>query len=210
MTEYLPIGGTGAAKHVAPWYKSGSAFDERARAADCRRSARKFRLWSTALAGRWHCGANQWAWSYGGDVLRDYLTREVKYANRNIIAHSHGGQIVPYALAGAGLQIRRLVTVGTPIRPDMLEVWQAAAQNIGCHLHLYGTGWGSRMRVFGSAAFGVSFTRKHPTADASMAVAGGHSGILHAAPYLDQTSLIFRFLKTESLDAVLAALRGGF
>jgi hypothetical protein len=77
-------------------------------------------------------------WKTGGDNLYAYLEPPisniplVSVNERNLIAHSHGGQVVRFALA-AGLQINNLVTIGTPVRDDMRPIWEKALLNIKGH-----------------------------------------------------------------------------
>ncbi len=96
---------------------------------------RPFR-WSTNLAGLlpWR-GLRDW--EAGGDALA-YFLEPVPYADRNLIAHSHGGQPPAFA-AASGVKIRSLTTVGTPVRTDV--PWDAAEPNIGRHVHVYDETW---------------------------------------------------------------------
>lgn len=73
-------------------------------------------------------------WEAGGDAL-GYFLRDLPYQSRNIIAHSHGGQVALYC-AAAGMPIRTLTTVGTPVREDMFRVYQDARPHLGFHLHV--------------------------------------------------------------------------
>jgi len=135
------------------------------------RVGRTLRFWSTALSGTRFCGNNHLAWQFGGEQVNDYL--ETVDAPVLILAHSHGGQVAAYALAN-GARCDTLITIDTPIRRDMEPVWQAGIWNRRRHLHLYGTGWGSRMRIFGQRRF----KRQMPWATKNRHIDGGHSGIL--------------------------------
>jgi hypothetical protein len=73
-------------------------------------------------------------WQAAGDAL-GYFLDLAAYSARNIVAHSHGGQVALYA-AAAGTDLRTLVTVGTPVRGDMFDVYAEARKHIGWHLHI--------------------------------------------------------------------------
>ncbi len=106
-------------------------------------------------------------WSAAGRNLHQYLRppvltddrdRYVPIGQRNLIAHSHGGQVVFYALAD-GLIINNLITVATPVlKPIIEDVLPFAAPRIrGRWLHL-STDWRDRMQWFGElfdGAFGI-------------------------------------------------------
>ena len=147
-------------------------------------------FWSSALSGTLFCGSKHLAWQYGGDVLRRFLLT-VPLDDRNLVAHSHGGQIVAYALAG-GVQVRSVVTVASPVRRDMGEVWAATGLNPDMHLHLYAVGWGDRWRWFGQRG---RFKREMENTT-NVKIEGGHSGMLNR-PYF----------YSKQWDNVLAWLR---
>lgn len=104
-----------------------------------------------------------------------------------VFAHSHGMNPVIIAAAHETrpIRIRTLVTIGSPVRADMLEVAKAARPNIGFWLHLYDSkfdDWGS----FGQFGDGQiewwwsPSSRMHPCADMNVAVEDiGHSGLLY-------------------------------
>lgn len=73
-------------------------------------------------------------WQAGGDSL-GYFLQDIGYASRNLVAHSHGGQVALYT-AASRVTIRTLVTVGTPVRADMFGVYAEARKHIGWHLHI--------------------------------------------------------------------------
>lgn len=54
----------------------------------------------------------------------------------NVIAHSHGGNVVLCA-AARGARIRNLITVSTPVRRDMEKIILQARGNIDNWLHVY-------------------------------------------------------------------------
>lgn len=78
--------------------------------------AGKDATWRTAgLALKWYC--------YSRESNADYREK------LTLVAHSHGGQVVAEALR-AGLRVKRIVTVGTPVRADMQDVWTLARPHI--------------------------------------------------------------------------------
>ena len=100
-------------------------------------------VWTTQLAGipfltgkrDWEAGgANLWA--YLDPAIKDYGVG-LRTGERNLVAHSHGLQVVLYACA-AGCRINTLISVGSPIREDMKDVAIAARHNIHTWVHLYG------------------------------------------------------------------------
>lgn len=142
-TRYIPIAGTGA--YADPWYcddrspwarmMTGAGFAP-VRAVD----GRPFR-WSTDIDGLkfW---ARHSQWEAGADALV-YFCEYLPYEDRNVIAHSHGGQVALLA-ASSGFEFRTLTTVGTPVRNDVPAA--LAAGHIGFWQHIYDkdfdkTGW---------------------------------------------------------------------
>jgi hypothetical protein len=69
----------------------------------------------------------------------DHCDAPTPYEARNLLAHSYGGNVVFYACAD-GLKIRTLITFGTPVRADMLEVVRRARPNIGRWIHVIDEG----------------------------------------------------------------------
>lgn len=123
-------------------------------------------------------------WIAGGYALRDHLQPiaapdAVPLPHRNIIAHSHGLQVVAYALARAGLRINTLVTVGSPIRADMEAAYKRMRANVNYWLHLYSDET-DHMQWFGELGDGhIGIQRTTPYADSNQFTAGvGHSDIL--------------------------------
>lgn len=95
------------------------------------KDGRPFR-WTTNLTGLKWWGQER-DWQAGADALCYFLER-LPYEDRNVIAHSHGGQVAIF-LAASGVQLRTLTTVGTPVRKDV-PAFKAALQ-IGLWLHIY-------------------------------------------------------------------------
>lgn len=141
--------------------------------------------WSTALDG---VEGDNNTWDASGRALRDYfippLYHQSLLAAKDtfIISHSHGGNVVAYACGKYGLKINGLITVGTPIRGDMYDMYKAAHENIDHHLHLHG-GWKDYWQVFGAlfdGRFGIH--REHPFA-VNIKVPGGHGSVLREQKY---------------------------
>ena len=83
--------------------------------------------------------------------------------------------------AAAGLRIPRLITIGSPVRGDMAEVWARARPQIGRWLHLYSAGdW---WQIFGQFGDGVIGRRRSmPLADRNVEVPGVHHADLLRDP----------------------------
>lgn len=133
--------------------------------------------WSTALEGI--VGKNR-AWESGGDHLKRYL--EFKGYNQpvNIVAHSHGGNVAAYALA-EGLKCSTLITVATPVRRDMRDVWKRARRNIYLWVHVHAECL-DYMQLLGSLFDGTfGFYRKMKLADMNLREpTRNHSNLLDA------------------------------
>lgn len=132
--RYVGVAGTWA--YQDPWYSDNeSPFAKMMRGAGFAAvravDGRPFR-WSTELDGVkfWERHAQ---WEAGADALY-YFCEYLPYEDRNIIAHSHGGQVALIA-AASGLKLRTLTTVGTPVRNDVPAA--KAAANIAFWQHIY-------------------------------------------------------------------------
>jgi hypothetical protein len=145
-------------------------------------------VWTTNIDGD-SPNDPHWDWAAAGINLYAYISPplfpndRLGQVNTRIVAHSHGLQAVLYA-AAAGLKVGSLVSVGSPVRKDMLEIATNARPNINRWLHLSAEGdW---MQVFGEmfdGSFGVR--REHPLADKNdkMPRDAGHGGILRDPRY---------------------------
>jgi pimeloyl-ACP methyl ester carboxylesterase len=138
-------------------------------------------VWSTQL----DFGAEHRTWSAGGVALYAYLVpplcldRRVPPDETRILAHSHGGQVAFYA-AAAGLRIRSLVTVSTPVRRDMAPVIAAARPNIGTWLHVHSdrSDWQQLLGGLFDGRLGVF--RSMPEANVNLKIPDvGHARLLH-------------------------------
>lgn len=137
-------------------------------------------IWSTELDGLgWlqrRTVKRHLIWEAAGDNLYAYLKPPlslfddyVPITDRNVIGHSHALQVIAYACA-AGLKLNRLVTVGSPVRQDMADVYKAARPNIASWLHVHSDG-SDRIQWFGE-------------------LFDGHFGIVREAPLADRNVLI--------------------
>lgn len=128
--KYLPIAGTNAWRDK--WTRADSPFGLMMKAEGFEpllAGGRQFR-WSTGLDGLF---GDDREWEAASDAAYFFL-RDSAYEDRNLIAHSHGGQVA-LILAASGFHIRTLTTVGTPPRENIPVA--AAEENIGFHQHIY-------------------------------------------------------------------------
>lgn len=125
-------------------------------------------------------------WKAAGHALYCYLRpiyddddTYIPVSHRNLIAHSHGLQVVLYACE-LGLRINSLVSVMAPVRADMLMVAQRARGNIGFWEHLH-SDRSDRIQWWGGIGDGkVGIERRHPLADVNTSIKGaGHSRLLN-------------------------------
>ena len=133
-------------------------------------------VWSTDLDGLGQRSMNDWV--AAGKALKYYMAC-VPYSQRNLIVHSHGLQPALFACAD-GLKIRRLVSVCSPVRKDMMATAKDARPNIGRWLHIYALGWKDKMARLGQLFDGnLSLKTTHPLADINAGVKGaGHSSVI--------------------------------
>jgi hypothetical protein len=105
--------------------------------------------------------------------------RKIPPNQLHIICHSHAAQVVAFAAAD-GLQINTLVTVGSPVRADLFEVYHRARSRIGFWWHFYSDRT-DRWQWLGEIGDGrVGIVRRHPCADQNVGLAQvGHSQILN-------------------------------
>lgn len=204
MTRYVLVPGTHATlrdNHDDQWWQPGSAFTTFLGSFDLYPARSRPFIWSSNLDGvrlwpwRWFSKDNHVDWKAAAHHLIDHLYY-VPICDRNLIAHSHGLQVVLYA-ASFGLPISTLVSVMSPVRGDMKKVAAAARPNITNWWHLH-SDWSDKMQVLGGLfdrQWGVQ--RKHPLADIDRSVPGvGHSSILKPEHMTMWSSLgIIDFLK---------------
>lgn len=169
--------------------------------------ARPF-IWSTEVDGLgWlqrRKAKRHLIWESAGDNLFAYLKPPmslyddyVPIADRNLIGHSHALQVIAYACA-AGLKINRLITLGSPIRKDMADIYRQARPNIGHWLHVHSDG-SDKIQWFGELLDGhLGIVREAPLADRNVLIAKvSHSKLLNdpaSFPYWQSAGLL-DFLK---------------
>jgi hypothetical protein len=159
--------------------------------------------WSTALDG---LGANHDDWQTAGKALYWWWVANGR-APLSLVAHSHGAQVVAYALQ-YGSRISRaypmvlshLVTAGSPVRADMDTVWAAVQDQVRDWTHLYTDETGGPTQGFqflGSLPLddGFGFRRTMPRADHNVEIvpATSHHGLMW--PKLWNDNDLWRFLK---------------
>jgi len=207
MRPVLLVHGTWSAdfkRSDAPmWWEPGSAFAQMLATHGLDATAFESFRWSGDLTGlarlfpwNWLRKPQSRDWHAAAQALRYLLEPKgcpTPFASRNLICHSHGGQ-VPLIAAAHGLKIRRLVTVATPVRADMVDTIAKARPNIERWLHVYDPTLKDRMQVLGELGDGrLGWKRHFPAADVNVSVAGsGHSGVLCEPEW-------FRVWKTRGL-----------
>jgi hypothetical protein len=139
-TVYIPVHGTWAIdEDEIAWWKETGPFSQFAKRHNIIQHNYFPFIWSSDLNGAWYNFLSQKLkhsdWIAGGWSLYYYL-ESVPVHNRNIIAHSHGLQVVLYC-AMFGMNINTLISVCSPIRNDMGEIAEMARPKIGKWLHIY-------------------------------------------------------------------------
>lgn len=198
--RYVPVHGTGDHAKPDAWFRGGSLVEFLAEH-DLTRVIPAFE-WSGGLWGvPWDSGKD---WFDASRAFWYYL-RPLHYLDRNIIAHSHGGNVA--LLAAEYLPIRTLITVGTPVRGNVREAAKRALAKgyIGQWHHVYDRRWDlvQRLgmlfdgRLGGSGAFDLDGMTDHPLKGI------GHSAILHDASLFDQwiSEGLIAALKAETTEA---------
>lgn len=182
MIYYIATAGTFAINREVEWYQPDSDFSKFLLDNGCKQletNPLKRYMWSTALDG---VGDANDTWDAAGRALAHYIVPPllgkslVKPEDTYIIAHSHGGNVVAYACGKYGLKVNGLVTVGTPIRGDLYDVYKSALPNITRHLHIY-AGWRDYWQLWGAlfdGRFGIH--REHPFAHRNERVPEGDHG----------------------------------
>ncbi len=179
-TTYIPIGGTDSwdeDEQTFQWWERGSPFTEHMSTQNLILHARTPFQWATSLDGiptRRH----DHIWKGAAKHLICHLER-VPLEERNLIAHSHAGQVVFYATS-YGLQINNLITVGTPVRSSMEKAILAGRLNIGYWHHIYDSH--TDMTALLGSLFDGKFRVRHSfdLADSQDDIKGiGHSKVLN-------------------------------
>jgi len=184
MIRYIAVAGTYGARREHDWDAPDSNFNAFLKGQDIMPlivSPLKRYAWSTMLDG---LDQTNDTWDAAGRALAHYIVPPlldqslIKPEDTYLIAHSHGGNVVAYACGKYDLKVNGLITVGTPIRGEMQEMYEAAAPNITRHLHLH-AGWKDYWQALGALfdhRFGIH--RKHPCAEKNAKMPKGHGNIL--------------------------------
>ncbi len=195
---YLPIPGTFAWNGTPTerdWYHPQSAFNAflHANGVEHLCPTRPF-VWSTDLDGigwwqRWFGRSNTLDWLSAGLNLFDYFdpplsvllnrgAETTPFADRNLLSHSHGLQVVLCACA-EGMKLRRLVSIAGPVREDMMATARKARPNIERWTHVCSDD-SDRIQWLGEIGDGaLGIVRKHPLADLNICIPKvGHSLLL--------------------------------
>lgn len=140
------------------WARAGSSFSAMLRANGF--APIRFQGWSGNIAGVPNLLANRKHsdWIAGGYALASFLAA-LAYEDRNVIAHSHGLNPIAYACAREKVQIRRLVSVCSPVRHDMRNQMKALTRCVGQWRHVHSAG-GDVMQLLGGLFDGhIGWTR---------------------------------------------------
>jgi hypothetical protein len=182
-TFIVPIHGTWSLNDQRPWWKLKSSFE-----IFCKRNNLFYKqvggepfIWSGEIDGiNWKSlfgiGDKHDDWRTAGFALRHYLHR-IRLENRNLILHSHAWQIYLYS----EMPVRNIITIGSPMRADMLELAKSARDKglYNYHCHVYDKKW-DKIGFLGQIGDGKIFGSRHcDTATENKALSKiGHSGIL--------------------------------
>jgi hypothetical protein len=161
VTRLVAVQGTTETQRPGGWWREDSAFwqhlephgivpakvDGQLYEWDSRLST------SMAFLLRWF-GRPVRGWVQAGKSLCEFLGR-LPYEDRNVVAYSHGAQPVFFACV-QGARIRRLLTVGSPVRADMVDA--RLATRIACgkwwHICDHDRDWTAIWGMFGDGRIG--------------------------------------------------------
>lgn len=195
MTPYLPVPGTWAWDgEDAPteWWRRGSVFARHMAAEGFEQIGDERSFWSTALDGvnlveKWLQRGQRIhrIWRFGGETLARHLGT-LPAVDRRLIVHSHGLQPALYAIAEHKLVVPRLISVGSPVRGDMMAIADRARPLIGGWLHVASDA-SDRWQWLGELLDGqLGIVREHPLADQNLLIReAGHSGLLRDQLLID-------------------------
>ena len=178
MTRFVAIHGTWGWPDdpTSEWWYPGSPWLAYMGDHDCTPARDEPFVWSGDVGGTPRSGRD---WDAGAHALKYYL-RPLPYEQRNVVAHSHGGQIA-LLCAQQGVALRSLLLIGTPVRRDIEQrVVPAALPHIGVCRHIIDARW-DRMGWLGGAFDGRLSTRRGfrvPGITVELVPHIGHSGIL--------------------------------
>ncbi len=187
------------------WARSRSAFSRLLRIHHF--APMRFQGWTGNLAGvplNFRSKGEHRDWIAGGYAL-SYFLRGLDYADRNLIVHSHGLAPVLYACVREKVDIRRLVSVCSPVRRDLQRQAAGAVQRIGRWRHVSsndGDFWQWAGELFdGHIQWGRE--RAWKQAHENLRIPGiGHSRLFNDRRFLDlwQTDGMFDFLRAQGVQ----------
>lgn len=133
-------------------------------------------------------------WLAGSLSFRNYV-RNIPLEHRNVIIHSHGLQVIAYS----GVALNNIITVGSPIRKDMLNQYKLLKSKCRSWKHIYDNKW-DRMAFLGQFGDGRWFGSRNCSIDGvdNCRTKGiSHSNILRNEKYfkLWQEQKWFDFLR---------------
>lgn len=177
------------------WYRPNSFFMQEAK----RHGVELFNeedpfIWSTNIDGL--IGRND-GWSAAGSSLRWYIGKKCEHGIKphpsvNIIAHSHAGQIAAYAMAQR-VKCHTLITVGTPVRKDMEDIWKMARPYMQYWFHIRTKGFDKWQFLGSISRWRPSSNRDFDLANLNYVIPGEtHYGLLD--PNLWTSRYWWRFL----------------
>ncbi len=190
IARYIAVAGTHGAKH--DWPRPGSRFSTMLQEVNLRpvldEAGQPF-WWNMRLNG-WHWWHDLGDWIKSAEQLIKWsATLGLPLEDMNIIAHSHGGNVVLAAIS-RGLKVRTLTTVSTPPRYDKIFDYDRILANIGFWQHIYDSkrDWtatvGPTVRRFGFGSIGDGVFRGR-IYELPGVLNRGHEGIGHSGALLD-------------------------
>lgn len=178
--HYIPVMGTWDLDNAYGWWRKDSAFSQYAESENIVLFPRPPFIWSSDIDGVFELvGKNTYSdWRAAGASLSYYL-ENIQHSHRNIIAHSHGLQVVACAIFFFGVDIRTLTTIGSPIRKDFYPQYSAIQNKCDRWQHIYDT----KFDLFGQLGMlfdgTLSFDRSCPFATRNVAIENiAHTDIL--------------------------------
>lgn len=147
------------------WWRKDSAFAQYAFNENVVLYPRQPFIWSSDIDGVIDLfgRAKDTDWRAAGASLAYYL-ETIQHSHRNLIAHSHGMQVVACACFYFGIEIRNLITVGSPVRKDFYNQYAAVQNKSNRWLHIYDKDFD----IFGQLGMlfdgSISFKRENPYA----------------------------------------------
>jgi len=135
-------------------------------------------IWSTDCDGLPGDRKGHIDWASGGAAL-SYFTRMKGQKEVDAIVHSHGLQVLLYAVAYHDIKIRKLISMGSPVRKDMEQIAKQARPFIKEWLHVHSDG-SDKWQWLGEMFDGkLGIVREHPLADRNDFIPKvGHSELL--------------------------------